>query len=351
MEEEILKQIEEIVDSPSFYSHLKRKDRQARIDDNIRWYEEYNYLNKFYNDFGLDIENFRNQDDYLEDWIIIEQRRSIHHDGIDPLLNRVIADNKFFFYSLMETLMPGYTPKLRVVLQGSNLFYPIFKNSSVSEAIKKLRNGKYVLKSILGMKGNDIYILEKKKGSLYLDNKKINIEKILELTKNQRYLIQDCLIQNSEFGKIAPNSVNTIRVETLRWHKEVHIYYAIARFSTKEDVSYDNASQGGTFVGVDIEQGTLREYGEYLNIPDKHELQHPISKIVYKDFKIPYWNEIVSLVKQIHPLFYELASIGWDIAITEDGPVIVEINSKPLGKMSQIANGGLKKRYYELLNK
>lgn len=42
--------------------------------------------------------------------------------------------------------------------------------------------------------------------------------------------------------------------------------------------------------------------------------------------KIPFWEEVSEIVTKAHCLIPNLRYIGWDIAITDDGPVIIEAN-------------------------
>ena len=88
------------------------------------------------------------------------------------------------------------------------------------------------------------------------------------------------------------------------------------------------------------------EYGYYYDKP--REKCHPDTKTVYKDYKIPYWEETIKIIKELHPIIFGLSTIGWDIAITEDGPVIVEINWNYSVKGIQIASGGFRHKWDEL---
>lgn len=53
----------------------------------------------------------------------------------------------------------------------------------------------------------------------------------------------------------------------------------------------------------------------------------------------------------LHKQFYELESIGWDIVITPNGPVILEGNDDWEIGGPQDTSGGLKKRWIELTKK
>ena len=72
--------------------------------------------------------------------------------------------------------------------------------------------------------------------------------------------------------------------------------------------------------------------------------QHPDNGLVFEGFEIPFFKEAVEMAKDLHSKLYRIHSIGWDIAITPDGPVFIEGNSLWEISLIQTANGGLKKQ-------
>tara|TARA_R110002110_G_scaffold414983_1_gene647341 strand:+ start:27394 stop:28131 length:738 start_codon:yes stop_codon:yes gene_type:complete len=55
--------------------------------------------------------------------------------------------------------------------------------------------------------------------------------------------------------------------------------------------------------------------------------EHPESKTTIAGFKIPFWNEARDLVSMTHASIPDLTTIGWDIGITPNGPVLIEGNA------------------------
>ncbi len=53
---------------------------------------------------------------------------------------------------------------------------------------------------------------------------------------------------------------------------------------------------------------------------------HPDSGVVFDGFVVPRFFEAVDLVKACHSLLPGLHSIGWDVAVTPEGPVLLEGN-------------------------
>lgn len=53
---------------------------------------------------------------------------------------------------------------------------------------------------------------------------------------------------------------------------------------------------------------------------------HPRTRISFEGFKLPLWEQTRKLVEETAPKFLPLRAVGWDVAITPDGPRIVEGN-------------------------
>ena len=69
--------------------------------------------------------------------------------------------------------------------------------------------------------------------------------------------------------------------------------------------------------------------------------KHPLTETEFYNFKIPYWGEVKEIAYKAQKAFYNLKSIGWDFAITEDGPVLIEGNIEWGTAGIQAANSGL----------
>jgi len=57
--------------------------------------------------------------------------------------------------------------------------------------------------------------------------------------------------------------------------------------------------------------------------------EHPTTKEKIVGFKVPLFKEAVELVKKAAKIAPEVGYVGWDVAISVDGPVIVEGNCYP----------------------
>jgi hypothetical protein len=55
-------------------------------------------------------------------------------------------------------------------------------------------------------------------------------------------------------------------------------------------------------------------------------LSHPLTGLIFQDFKIPFFDQAVQMVTRAAGLLPCAKVIGWDVGITPDGPVLIEGN-------------------------
>ncbi|PWH83747.1 hypothetical protein DIS18_04115 [Algibacter marinivivus] len=183
------------------------------------------------------------------------------------------------------------------------------------------------------------------KGCFKLTKK--NLEKELEayyLTiLNGHFVHTEVVKQHSEINKIHSSSVNTLRLITLITStNSIEIISAFMRFGVGKSV-VDNSSSGGFFVGINLEDGTLKKTGHYLlEFGGKEISKHPDSSFKLAGFKIPFYKEACEIVISATKVIPDRL-IGWDVAITNEGPLIIEANLGPHLPMSNIAYGGMLK--------
>ncbi|MFB9057602.1 sugar-transfer associated ATP-grasp domain-containing protein [Mariniflexile ostreae] len=189
------------------------------------------------------------------------------------------------------------------------------------------------LKPIKGIGGKGCLVLEKAK-------LKEQILKHGDTLLTTSYIHQEKINQHPDINVVHSNSVNTIRVNTyLDTEGKAHVLSALMRFGIGTSIT-DNTSAGGFFVAVNMEAGSLVGSGfQDLDKGGGVHGCHPDSKIILNGFKIPFLHETLELAK-LASLKTPTRIIGWDIAIGNFGPIIVEGNTNPCLSMADIAYGG-----------
>ena len=87
----------------------------------------------------------------------------------------------------------------------------------------------------------------------------------------------------------------------------------------------DNMSAGGIASPINIENGTL-DSAVGKDIFKGWVNRHPDSGAKIGDAMLPFWYETCELCARTHALVKGIPTIGWDVAILADGPILIEAN-------------------------
>lgn len=133
------------------------------------------------------------------------------------------------------------------------------------------------------------------------------------------YSVQRCIQCHPCLKTLHPQSVNTIRVMTYRWHGEILTIPAIVRLGIGT-MQVDNASAGGIFVGVS-DEGSMLPFA--MNKYGKRYSEHPDSGIKFDGYRIDFIPQILEEAKRLHRAIPQIGVVNWDFAIGEDGDIIL----------------------------
>jgi hypothetical protein len=139
-------------------------------------------------------------------------------------------------------------------------------------------------------------------------------------------ILQPRIVNHPDLQALSGRGLSTVRVMTVRDTSGV-IEAAIAclRMAVGPLVA-DNFGAGGLASPVALDDGRLGP-AVFKSRPGVFAA-HPDTGADILGRNLPHWPEVTRLAVAAHREFKALPSIGWDIAITEDGPVIVEGNSE-----------------------
>ncbi|MHB8108973.1 MAG: sugar-transfer associated ATP-grasp domain-containing protein [Syntrophorhabdaceae bacterium] len=228
--------------------------------------------------------------------------------------------------------------------------YGIYSNGSVmgsggslAQLMEDNRLQKVILKPVDGAAGKGIYF------ATYL-NRRIEaspVKKTEDAALDGQgictgdFIIQEIIEQHADLARMNPNCVNTIRLITFyTLDNKVEFLAAMLRTSSGK-IPLDNFSLGGIVIKIDMSTGRLVAPGLMADGFIEEVASHPLTGTVFHDFQIPYWEKVKELAVRTQTVFYNLKAIGWDFAITPDGPAIIEGNIEWGTAGIQATNGGL----------
>ncbi len=157
------------------------------------------------------------------------------------------------------------------------------------------------------------------------------------------FIAEEIIKQSDALAKFHPTSVNTLRLNTIRCKDSVVVWQCILRYGRSGNV-VDNAHFGGCFSVID-DNGYAIAAGDVK----RHKYTvHPDTGVPLTGFKVPDWEEACELVRRLATKVGGLRYIGWDLAHTDNGWIIVEANTDP-GILSPAVTGkGIAKEFYYL---
>jgi len=270
-----------------------------------------------------DLSNYSQIDDYLSDFHTSLIRRNIHKN------THILYNKKKFHDFMIEKGLTKYAPK----------FLGVIKNGEFDDGISILdimdKYKKVVVKPIKGSQGAKLSLLEKKKDSFKINNKKKNKEELKSYISNLDDFIVTEFCEQANFLKyIYPNSTNTVRILTIYpKNDDPIIIHAYLRIGTKRSGFVDNVHRGGLTANINLDTGELGTAARIL--PDgrlKWYDFHPDTNRKIKGVQIPAWNEFKSKFISINRKINEFKIVGWDLLFIDKGDfVFIEGNNKYVG--------------------
>lgn len=136
------------------------------------------------------------------------------------------------------------------------------------------------------------------------------------------YICEELIIQNEIMAALHPSSINTVRIPTVICKDGVYIFHPVLRIGINDSI-VDNGGSGGILANIDTDTGVVYTAG--FDESGNRYLVHPNSGIAIVGFQIPKWSEAKQLATEL-AYTTDNRYIGWDLALTDNGWVMVEGN-------------------------
>lgn len=156
------------------------------------------------------------------------------------------------------------------------------------------------------------------------------------------WIVQDRIIQHPLLAALNESSLNTLRLGTFRRENgSVEIVFAKLRIGRAHS-QLDSNSNGGFSVWIDPRTGRFSDlayqFARYSLSPVR---RHPDSGAQFSGKMYPHWESVVSTAEKFALNAGDNKFIGWDVAMTERGPIFVEGNQSWDVQLAQIGSPGI----------
>ncbi len=166
-----------------------------------------------------------------------------------------------------------------------------------------------------------------------IDTSNANAEELYNrLVANSLTILEEVVIQHKLLNEIHPNGVNTLRILTLNFRGNVTIMGVLLKMGNGKVV--DNFNNGGILTPVNLKTGKITKPA--INKEGEIYTNHPLTNKSIIGFEIPNWPKVCDFVKSAAKEVPEIGLIGWDVAITDKGPLLIEGNQYPTHDMHQL---------------
>ncbi len=140
-------------------------------------------------------------------------------------------------------------------------------------------------------------------------------------------LIEEVLEQDEAVNALYAQAINTVRLVTiLDDNGTPHPVYAAMRLGSGGAV-VDNFNHGGMVIPADPETGKL--IGVAVDKLGRSYQSHPDTQITFDGYPLPHWQAALELAEKAAKKIPSVRFVGWDIALTPQGPKLVEGNHYP----------------------
>lgn len=282
--------------------------------------------------------------DYIPPYYFYTKYLSIKHKNIDTSKYKSkLAQFQLFKEREIPTPLLIGTVNKRVVYNNDNI--PIDLEYLITCHLSAHFNNKLFFKPINEGGGNGIIVLKKHGGILYLNNKVIEPEKVInEFSRNEIYIIQEGIVQREDINIINSSSVNTLRVviQLSSITNEMEISAIVMRIG-RNGSEVDNSAQGGLSIQINTDTG---DFARFATAEHGGGIfyEHPDSQFEFKNKKIANWSLIKHQISDIANKLKDFKDVALDIAITSDGVELIELNFTYGIDHLQTACGGMRKQ-------
>ncbi len=276
-----------------------------------------------------DLNEFTSKQEFLE---LLER--------INPQTYSILTEDKRIFSAMCRAYGLPVPSEIGYVERGVASF-PGGEQQSTHAGIAATLHArlpdKFVVKSAGGVYGRDIQVLERMGDSIHGADGKVlswmGFAKELDERSHEDCQLLQAHLKNHEslraFGGDAAlccTRFNTFMDDQCQPRLLFYMHKMASGTSSTDNFAF---GRYGNLIAKGDESGRLTsavaasDSGMGLTEID----EHPTSGQLIGGAELPFWHEARELVLQAAPIFWPLRTLGWDVALTDDGPVLIEANT------------------------
>lgn len=269
-------------------------------------------------------------------------------DGRRLTVDKLITTERFAKTGLPTARLLGVIGRDRAAHPHDGLF-PILSTVDEVAAVLAAAPDRLFVKPATGWRGQGAVGPERRNGQWCVRDERLSdrelATRLVAAAPPTGLLLQERLRSHPDLEPIGGKlGLGCVRMNTALTTTGPEFLFAFCKIMGNEGLvdNFAGGKYGNLAAGVDKQSGALtRVYGRK---PGRQYLieaidTHPITGAKLVGFQLPLWSEVVDLAKRTAAAFPESPLVGADIAITDAGPRVIEIQSDWESNISQLTYG------------
>lgn len=304
-------------------------DRKRIVKDYKRLYQSKGLTTDEYYEY-----EFEKRDEAFRQSFLGLNEQRYYLDYLNPVKYYSLARNKYLAHRMLDNtgvrksqLYCHYMPEATYMASDVNA-------SNIKDVLRILRTkgvSECVIKTTESSHGDNVWVIkaieygEHDATMVRFDGVELKLSSVLG---NEPLIFESVIRQTGQFAAFNGSSVNTIRFMTTLWPdgsaRVIATWFKVGRSGK----CVDNAGNGGNVdAGIDVETGTIYNVMQFDGWRNAKVIEkHPDSGSQLNGVVVDNWDSIKSEVIKFQQAFPYCKAAGWDIAITDEGPVVIEVN-------------------------
>ena len=275
----------------------------------------------------------KRDEEFRKSFLGLNEQR-FYLDYLNPVKYYSLARNKYLAHKMLEDtgvrkseLYCYYQPEARFISSNE-------KASDREGVLRILKNKKVqscVIKTTESSHGDNVWVIN---AIEFRDDDAVMMRfdgesQLLSSILGKEALIFESVVkQTKQFAAFNESSVNTVRFMTTLYPdgsaRVIATWFKVGR----KGKCVDNAGNGGNVdAAIDTETGKIYNVFQFDGWRKAKQIEkHPDSGNQLNGVMIENWQAIKEEVRKFQQAFPYCKAAGWDIAITDDGPVVIEVN-------------------------
>lgn len=168
------------------------------------------------------------------------------------------------------------------------------------------------------------------------------------------YLLQTLLLPHPKITAIIGPHVSSVRMFVMADGDDVNLWRAAWKIPAPDSRADNFWRSGNMLAGIDCESGQIGKVIQRTDSGTEAIQRHPVTDAEFAQMKFPQWDAMRDTVMAAAINLPGCPFQGWDVALTDRGPVLVELEGdggNPVMEQMCFESGLLQGRYLELIDK